>query len=242
MKRATGYIRVSTGDQALGLSLDAQRRRIGDYCRVYDLELVDVKEDQGISGRRADRPGWLAAMQSIRSGESDLIVVVSLDRVARSVRLFAEVLAELGARGGLVSILQQFDSTTASGELYANIHAAFAQFESQLIAERTSRTMQEARRRGHSTGRAPYGWQRGPAAELVPHPTEQRILKRILRWRRARQGPLSYRKCAERLNKARDYNRHGRPWNHRLVRVVFVNHEQRRSEGLPTVARRRIIQ
>src|SRR5262245_15571577 len=83
--RAVGYIRVSSGEQArVGLSLPAQRQAIEDTCRAHGFELVDVYDDAGRSGKtEKNRPGYLAALDDMRHGRADVLVVVRTDRMSR---------------------------------------------------------------------------------------------------------------------------------------------------------------
>jgi DNA invertase Pin-like site-specific DNA recombinase len=81
-KTAIGYVRVSTQEQATeGVSLDAQRDRIRAYCRLHAIKLIDTKADEGISGGTLNRPGLQAALEMIRRGRANTLIVAKLDRL-----------------------------------------------------------------------------------------------------------------------------------------------------------------
>src|SRR2546430_8457594 len=84
--RAIGYIRVSTDKQAEhGVSLDAQQAKLAAYAALYDLTLVEVIVDAGVSAKTLDRPGLQRALAMLRKGQVTALLVAKLDRLTRSV-------------------------------------------------------------------------------------------------------------------------------------------------------------
>ena len=84
--KVIGYIRVSTEEQATnGQSLDAQRAKLEAYASLYDLELVDVVVDAGISAKSLKRPGLRAVLTQLQRGKVEGLVIAKLDRLTRSV-------------------------------------------------------------------------------------------------------------------------------------------------------------
>ena len=80
---AIGYVRVSTQEQVSeGVSLDAQRDRLRAYCKAYGIKLIDIKVDEGISGGTLERPGLQSALQLLRRGRANTLIVVKLDRLS----------------------------------------------------------------------------------------------------------------------------------------------------------------
>src|SRR5262245_24628947 len=113
-----GYTRVSTDEQAdKGLSLGAQRAKIEAYCALYDLELVELIEDGGASGKTLKREGLQRALKMLRKGAANGLVIAKLDRLTRSVvdggTLFAEYFGEKGFE--LLSVADHIDTRTAAG-------------------------------------------------------------------------------------------------------------------------------
>ena len=84
---AVGTVRVSTQEQASeGVSLDAQRDRLRALCKHNHIKLIDIKADEGLSGRTLERPGLQAALAMLRPGTANTLIVVKLDRLSRSLR------------------------------------------------------------------------------------------------------------------------------------------------------------
>ena len=137
-----GYARVSTQDQNLEMQLDALQKA---GCEKVFQEKA--------SGIKSDRP-QLAAMQLILR-EGDVIYIYKLDRLGRSLKHLLEMTSDFEKRGiGLVSINDSIDTTTAQGRLIFNIFASLAEFERDLIRERTKSGLEAARARGRKGGRS----------------------------------------------------------------------------------------
>ena len=136
-----GYMRVSTGEQSLDLQRDALRR---SGCeRTYE----DV-----CSGRVAERSGLSKALDAARKG--DALVVWKLDRIGRSLPHVVGLVGDLQKRGvGLKVLTGDVDTTTVTGRLVFGIFATLAEFERDLIHERTMAGLVAARARGRSGGR-----------------------------------------------------------------------------------------
>ena len=136
-----GYARVSTADQSLDLQRDALR--LAGVDRVFT--------DQA-SGRKDDRPGLAAALAALRA--ADVLVVWKLDRLGRSLKHLVETVSALERRGvGLRVLSGGIDTTSAAGRLVFGIFAALAEFEADLIRERTLAGLAAARTRGRKGGR-----------------------------------------------------------------------------------------
>jgi DNA invertase Pin-like site-specific DNA recombinase len=136
-----GYARVSTTDQ----DIDGQRHRLRDAraIRIFD----DV-----ISGRTFERPGLTALLDYARKG--DVLCVVRLDRLGRSLRELLETVEMLKQQGiALMSLEERIDTTSAAGELVFHVFGAIAHFERRLIAERTRDGLQAAAAKGRRPGR-----------------------------------------------------------------------------------------
>jgi DNA invertase Pin-like site-specific DNA recombinase len=113
-------------------------------------------EDGGYSGANLERPALRALMEDIESGQVDCVVVYKVDRLSRSLLDFARLIGSFEERGvSLVSVTQQMNTTDSLGRLTLNILLSFAQFERELIAERTRDKMRAARRRGKWMGGRP---------------------------------------------------------------------------------------
>lgn len=145
-----GYMRVSKADgtQVLDLQKDALLAAGTDLRYIY--------EDMA-SGRRDDRPGLASCLKALRAG--DTLVVWKLDRLGRDLRHLINTVHDLTERGIGFKVLTghgaAIDTTTSAGKLIFAIFAALAEFERELIAERTRAGLASARARGRAGGR-PY--------------------------------------------------------------------------------------
>lgn len=147
MSECIGYARVSTDQptdqQNLALQIDALEAH--GCARVF--------QDVG-SGSLKHRPQLEAALDYVRPGQGDVLVVWRLDRLGRGLRHLIELVEELGGRGvGFRSLTEQIDTTTPAGRLQFHIFGALAEFEREVIRERTRAGLAAARARGRLGGR-----------------------------------------------------------------------------------------
>lgn len=222
--RVAAYLRVSTDEQARsGLGLGAQRAKVDAMATVKDWPAPTFYVDEGISGTKESRsrPALALMMDAVATGAVDAIIINSIDRLARKARLTLE-LAEEFQRAGvtLVSCKESIDTTTPAGQLFLTVLAGMAQFERDLIAERTRAALAEhSQRDGESGGRLPYGYVRELDGVRIER-DQARIVRRIFQWRR---DGLTLRAIAAQLNKRRYASPQGKHWHHSSVAAVLAN-------------------
>ncbi|MDB0544250.1 recombinase family protein [Ralstonia solanacearum] len=193
-----GYARVSTREQNLALQIDALRAA---GCSKVLTEIA--------SGASAERPVLVHLLEDARAG--DVIVIWKLDRLGRSLRHLIDVVGLLIAREvGLRSLNDPVDTTTAQGRLVFNLFASLAEFERDVIRERTQAGLSAARARGRKGGRP-----KGLPAKAEPTAYAAETLYR--------EGRLSAEQIAQRLHISKStlyaYLRHrGVPVGVRAVR------------------------
>jgi DNA invertase Pin-like site-specific DNA recombinase len=168
-----------------GLGLQAQREAILSEVSRRGWELVDLVEDAGWSAKDLRRPGIRAALQVLKEGRADALVVAKVDRVSRSLADFTRLMQVAQRQGwALVALDCPSDPTTPAGEALVNMLATFAQFERRLIGQRTKEAIAVRKAAGATFGRKP----------AVP----KSVVRRIQR-QRARGETL--RAIAESLNR-----------------------------------------
>lgn len=204
---AVGYTRVSTGEQGdSGLGLEAQRDAIRAECERRGWKLVDIYEDVASGGSTRKRPELARALQAVATQEADVLVVSKLDRLTRSMLDFAQIMEQARKEGwALVVIDLAVDMTTPNGALIAGIMSVLAEWERQIISERTKSALAVARKRGVRLGRKP-----GVSEET----------KNLIRFMR-REG-RSWREVAEGLTKAGIPTAQGGVWHASTVRRLVT--------------------
>ena len=143
-----GYMRVSKADGSQ--TTDLQR----DALELAGVNVKHLYEDRA-SGKKEDRPGLAACLKALREG--DTLAIWKLDRLGRDLRHLINTVHELTARGVGLKVLTghgaAIDTTSAAGKLVFGIFAALAEFERELISERTVAGLASARARGRNGGR-----------------------------------------------------------------------------------------
>jgi site-specific DNA recombinase len=160
--RCAAYTRKSTEeglDQDFN-SLDAQRESAEAYVASQRHEgwfcLPDRYDDGGYTGGNMDRPALKRLLVDIEAGRVDCVVTYKVDRLSRSLLDFAKMMGRFEEHGvTFVSVTQQFNSATSMGRLVLNVLLSFAQFEREIISERTRDKIAATRRKGKWTGGHP---------------------------------------------------------------------------------------
>jgi site-specific DNA recombinase len=157
--RAVGYVRISK-ENPEGHSLQAQREAIEAYCRARGWELVRIYEDDGVSGAVSpdERPALQELERDVLSDGIQYVVVWRLDRLGRKAGELLAFLDRLERKGvAFVSIDDAIDTSKPEGRLLRTILAGVAEFERELIRQRTRRGLAVAREKGKWVGRPPKG-------------------------------------------------------------------------------------
>lgn len=160
-----GYARVSTRDQNVDFQVDALKR--AGCAKIY----TDIA-----SGARTERPALVELLSHLRAG--DVLVIWKLDRLGRSLQHLVKLVNDLREREvGLLSLNDPVDTSTPQGRLSFNLFAALAEFEREMIRERTRAGLSAARARGRNGGR-PKGL--SPQAEATACAAETLYRERAL--------------------------------------------------------------
>jgi site-specific DNA recombinase len=167
-------------------TLDAQRESAEAYIRSQAAEgwvcLPERYDDGGYSGGNLDRPAVGRLLAAIQAGQVEVVVVNKVDRLSRSLLDFAKIMAIFDRHSvSFVSVTQQFNTATSMGRLILHVLLSFAQFERELIAERTRDKIAATRRKGKWSGGAPLlGYDLDPrGAKLVMNEAEAARIRDI---------------------------------------------------------------
>lgn len=219
MKQAIGYIRVSTEQQANeGVSLEAQKAKIAAWCVTNGYELVNVFVDAGISGKSMDkRPGLQDAMKALKKGMA--LVSYSLSRLARSTKDALSIGETVAKRkADMVSLSEQIDTTTAAGKMMFQMLAVLAEFERNLVAERTTNALQHKKATNQKyTNITPYGFE-AIEGRLVQVQAEAAIVAEI---QAARASGNTLQSIADTLNGRGIPTKTGKTWQPATIHLLM---------------------
>jgi site-specific DNA recombinase len=220
MKSATVYVRVSTSGQAVdGVSLEAQEAKARVWAEANDYAVAGVHVDAGISGKRTvNRPGLQAALAEVTRTRGAL-VVYSLSRLARSTKDaigLSERLEKAGA--DLVSLSERIDTTSAAGKMVFRMLAVLAEFERDLVSERTRGALAHLASIGRRVGEIPYGFQLADDGQhLEADDAEATMLEDL---RRLRTEGATWQAIADALNARGLTTKKGKAWTWRTAQAA----------------------
>ena len=160
--RAVAYLRVSNLSQIEGHSLDAQERLFRELCKNRNWEAIDIYREEGRSAHQESmkRPVFHKLLDDISKNKFDVVVVHTLDRWSRNLRVTLESLAVLARHNvSLVSITENIDYTTPQGKLFTQMLGAFAQYFSDALATHVSKGMSQRAEEGKHVGGIPFGYE-----------------------------------------------------------------------------------
>ena len=218
--RAVGYVRVSTEDQAQnGVSLEAQEVKICAYCVAKDWELLCIIRDEGCSAKDLNRPRIQKIIDGARKQQFDVVVTLKLDRLTRSVKDLGYLVEDVFSHHGVAfsSLQDNFDTSTANGRMVMNILATIAQWERDIISERTRDAMAFMKQGLKLVGAVPFGFDNGNG-QLTPNPVEMKIAQKIVS---LRQQGRSYLHISDHLNAQGITSKNGGKWYPKTVLGVL---------------------
>lgn len=227
--KLAAYIRVSTEDQASsGLGLAAQETQVNNEAARRGWPAPVLFIDAGVSGTKASRAQFDLLRAAIEAQQINVLIVSSIDRVGRSTRIIEDFIDFCHAHDcSFVSVKEaMIDTSTPIGRMGFAIHAAFAQYERDRIAQRTREALNERGTKfDYKSGMLPYGYKR-----IVDHGSEyigiDEDMAKVVRsiFDKDRRGE-STRKIAESLNRRGIPARRGGQWTHQSVQKILNNRE-----------------
>jgi site-specific DNA recombinase len=154
------YVRVSTQDQAQhGFSLDAQQDSLQNYAKAIGYDIFKIYRDEGKSAKDMNRPEMQQMLSDAKDKKFSAIFIYKLDRFSRSLKDLILTIDQLKEWGiDFVSLQDKIETTSASGKLMFHIISAFAEFERNIIGDRTKFGMERKAKEGGFITRAPLGY------------------------------------------------------------------------------------
>ncbi len=199
MKKAVGYIRVSTDMQAdKGTSLDNQYVRIQEYAMQRGFILENIFEDAGYSGRNTKRPGFQQMFSRLRKGGVHAVIVWHTTRFARNLKDNIIHMAELEQRKIKFYSIEEPEMSGSSGKAMRNLMAVFAEYQSDVTGEHTRSVKANLKRTKKVYCAFPPLGYVNQDGELIRDPKAYKVVEQIKQY--YSQG-YSYGKIANRLNK-----------------------------------------
>src|SRR6266853_1578599 len=235
--RCAIYTRKSTeeGLEQEFNSLEAQREAAEAYIQSQKhlgWTLVETRfDDGGFSGGSLDRPALQQLLEHIEARQVDCVMVYKVDRLSRSLLDFARLMDRFEQRSvSFVSVTQQFNTTTSLGRLTLNVLLSFAQFEREIIGERTRDKMSASRRKGKWVGGTPVLGYDVEGGRLMVNQTEARQVREIFELYRRQQSLVAVAEelCRRRWQTkswrtAQGRQHVGRPFTQTIVRRLLTN-------------------
>jgi len=222
-KRCGIYLRVSTDMQVERNSLTTQESQLASYAELHGWTIAKVFTDAGLSAKNTKRPAYQQMLKWAAEGKLDVILVSKVDRISRNLMDLLNLIDDLKSWGvDFVSASQSFDTSTPMGMLILNILGSFAQFEREMIGQRTRENMRERAKSGKwAGGVVPFGYRRnGETKFLEIEPAEAETVRAIfaefLRHR-------SVRRTVHTINAEGRFTRDGRPWAYTSIRRILTS-------------------
>ncbi len=218
--KAVAYVRVSTGKQ--DLSMEAQEERIRLYCQLHTLDLVEVIRERGVTAKiKLNKRPEGSRIANLTAAGVCHIVALKLDRLFRhagDALHHVEEWEEAGISLHLVDMGGQSVNTGSSmGKMMLTMLAGFAEFERNMIAERTTAALSYKRTHGEAYNHAPYGYV-VEGGKLLPDASEQRVITRM---QALRAEGTSYNEIAQGLNDEGIPTKRNGTWGSQTVKNVL---------------------
>lgn len=220
------YLRVSTMDQTVnGVSLAAQESRLKDYCQLHQLEIIRMYVEEGISGSKAldSRPKGSKMLSFVNRNKIKHIVALKLDRLFRSAEDAMRQTKAWDTEGIALHLVdmggQSLSTSSAIGRMLLTMMAAFAEFERNLISERTALALAHKKSQKQVYNHEPFGYQT-LGKTIVERPEEQMVIGLIRHWRNEGE---TFQGISDRLNAERVPTKKGGNWYPATVQKILAN-------------------
>ena len=211
MKKILGYVRVSSEIQKRkNNSIPLQKKKINEYCKLNDYDLVEIYEDDGISGMSIEkRDGYCKMIDYMKNNDIDGVVVWSLSRLGRRMKDVVEFMDYLKRNKiGFYSIKENLNNDDKVGGLIMNILGSINEFEVEMIRERIRDIKRDKKEKGEVYGRMMYGYD-NINGKMIENKFEKNIIRRIKNFR---SRNWSWRRISNRLNEEGVKSKENKIW------------------------------
>jgi len=229
-KIVAGYCRVSTLEQKKGYGIDIQRREIENYAKASGFIVDQFYIDEARTGITENRKALRRLLKDSKNGRIERVVVASLDRLSRDLRLTENLLFEFDRLGVkvLIADMPHYDGSDRKDVLIRQIREAIAEENRKEIIERLKKGREERIRRGKMAGGTlPYGFSRR-GKEISKNPHEQKMVRLIFSLREQKKN---CQEIARHLNRQGFTRRNRKPWAPRQV-LAILNREELYKQGV----------
>lgn len=220
--RAAIYIRVSTEEQTLGHSLEAQESTLKEFAEKKGFEVFDVYSDGGYSGKNFNRPEFQRMFNDLTNNRIDIILVWKVDRLSRNntdvVSLIDNELTPRNKKLIITSI--DMDSSSPTGHMFISLLSTFARYERATIIDRVNAGMQKRAEKGYWNGGSILGYD-SVDKELVINERESGIVREIFKLRAEGKG---YKFIANSLNSRGTKTKKGKEFSIPGIKLIVNNH------------------
>lgn len=222
--RVAIYTRRSTDDEHQPFSIDAQTTRLDAYVASQPEWQITARFTDDASGSTLDRPGLQHALRAAQAGRYDMLLVYRLDRLTRRIHDLAFLMEQLERVDiRFRSATEPFDTSSAAGRMLVQMLGVFAEFEREVLIDRTRNGMERKAAKGKWTGGTiPYGLQLDRERDIpVPHPTEATVVRQI--FTTYAHDRIGTRAIADQLNQRGIRTRFGKPWSGTTIGNMLSN-------------------
>ena len=178
MKKAFVYLRVSTGEQAKGYSLEAQLDEIQNYCEIKEIEIVEQFSDSMSGSKLTERKGLMDMLDRIDVDRSNFVIATESDRISRNTLQFGWIDTHLSMKGVKLLLVNEREAEGPFEKAFQRIRAVFSEFETDLRQWRIDRGREKAKSNSRFMNRPPFGY-KVVGREVVIDPNNKDCVVRI---------------------------------------------------------------